>query len=557
VANDISDNALFLNRGETFEDVGLTAWVADYRGAMGLAAGDWNRDGDDDLFITHWLAQENALYDSHLADRREPPPGGPSPTTAPAPPRLTFSDLASPLGLGQIALHMVGWGTEFADLDGDGWLDLVVADGSTLENDATPKGLKPQEPLVLWNRDGEHFHDLAPLSELLSTPHVSRGMAVSDYDHDGDLDLLFVHWGEGVQLLRNEMPRGHWLEVALRSRGSDGRITGRGEGSTVVAWVGEVPLRRSLTEGSYLSQSSATLHFGLGDAPAVDRLEVHWLGGETATYGRLEGDARWEITEGSETPKRLGEALQAAAQADPADSRERVVAFWQKQRAGMDAMKREGDLPKAIAFFRQALELNPEHEDSRYYLATCLAAEGHPDEALHHLDVLRRQNPMSHRGHLQWATLRAETATSRVDLEAAEAAAERALEINREETGSLLLLGEIELLLGEPDRADQRLAQATRTNPKAVGGYFLRGFLAWRRGDAAAAAELLEAAQTARGPDWKPEGAAAEGDVQTRMHSDDSPLDRFWRRWDGSPDPKTAFRPLADYLATQAPARSG
>ncbi|MCB1035875.1 MAG: VCBS repeat-containing protein, partial [Acidobacteria bacterium] len=57
VANDISDNALFLNRGDVFEDVSLAAWVADYRGAMGLAAGDWNRDGDDDLFVTHWLAQ--------------------------------------------------------------------------------------------------------------------------------------------------------------------------------------------------------------------------------------------------------------------------------------------------------------------------------------------------------------------------------------------------------------------------------------------------------------------------------------------------------------------
>ena len=76
VANDISDNVLYLNREGRFEDISHAAWVADYRGAMGLAAGDWNRDGDDDLFVTHWVAQENALYDSlrlvDLVARGEP-----------------------------------------------------------------------------------------------------------------------------------------------------------------------------------------------------------------------------------------------------------------------------------------------------------------------------------------------------------------------------------------------------------------------------------------------------------------------------------------------------
>ncbi|MDX1385218.1 MAG: VCBS repeat-containing protein, partial [Thermoanaerobaculia bacterium] len=151
VANDISDNALFLNRRETFEDASLAAWVADYRGAMGLAAGDWNRDGDDDLFITHWIAQENALYDSRLVDMAGAP-GVRSP--------LTFSDLAAPLGLGQVALQVVGWGTEFADFDGDGWLDLVVSNGSTLETDDRPKRLKRQPAMLFWNRRGESFHDL-------------------------------------------------------------------------------------------------------------------------------------------------------------------------------------------------------------------------------------------------------------------------------------------------------------------------------------------------------------------------------------------------------------
>ena len=135
VANDISDNALLLNRQQTFEDVSLAAWVADYRGAMGLASADWNRDGDDDLFVTHWIAQENALYDSRLVDFRQARQG----EDGGAPDQLSFSDLAAPLGLGQIALHTVGWGTEFVDFDGDGWLDLLVANGNTLETDQEPK----------------------------------------------------------------------------------------------------------------------------------------------------------------------------------------------------------------------------------------------------------------------------------------------------------------------------------------------------------------------------------------------------------------------------------
>ncbi|MFQ5766874.1 MAG: FG-GAP repeat domain-containing protein, partial [Acidobacteriota bacterium] len=155
VANDVSDNAFFLNRRGHFEEVSHTAWVADYRGAMGLAVGDRDGDGDDDLFISHWVAQENALYDSLLAQTRA---GGESRSSSP----VHFVDVADQVGLGQIALPMVGWGTEFADLDADGWLDLIVANGSTLEEDHPPPRLKPQRMFLFWNESGTVFHDLAP-----------------------------------------------------------------------------------------------------------------------------------------------------------------------------------------------------------------------------------------------------------------------------------------------------------------------------------------------------------------------------------------------------------
>ncbi len=557
VANDISDNALFLNRGETFEDVSLAAWVADYRGAMGLATGDWNRDGDDDLFVTHWVAQENALYDSRLVDFQRARQGesAAGDGDSPAPPvQLSFSDMAAPLGLGQIALQSVGWGTEFVDFDHDGWLDLIVSNGSTLETDEVPKGLKPQATMFLWNRRGEYFHDLAPLNEIFSTPHVSRGLAVSDYDQDGDLDILIMDLYEGVRLLRNDMASGNWLQVRLRSKNGKGEPTGRGESSKVSVRVGGVDLRRTATGGSYQSQSTRTLHFGLGQADHVEGVWVRWHAGETQQYEGLAIHAAWELTEGDPEPRRISggsptEGETSAVSDSEMTDRERIVAFWEKQRAGMDAIKIEQDIPKAAALFAAALELKPEHEDSRYYLANCLAIQGQVEAAMAHLETLMEINPLSHRAYKQWGIMRAMTAESPEALEAANQALERSLEINKEETGALLVLGELALMQGDEDLALQRLEWNTSTNPRSTGGFFLQGYLAWQQGDDEAAVGFLQKTQGTRGEDWKPEGAVAEGDVGARMHKEVSPLSAYWEQWDGTLDADEAFQPLDTYLA--------
>jgi tetratricopeptide (TPR) repeat protein len=144
--------------------------------------------------------------------------------------------------------------------------------------------------------------------------------------------------------------------------------------------------------------------------------------------------------------------------------------------------------------------------------------------------------------------LRAVYARGEEDLLAAAAALERALEINLEETGSLLALGEVELLLGELDLAEERLELACRTNPRAVGGFFLRAYIAWRRGDERAARELLEKASAARGEDFKPEGGAAEGETARLMHREVTPLSRYWERWDGTTDPAAALGSLLEHL---------
>ncbi len=539
VANDVSDNVLYHNRGGTFEEISHAAWVADYRGAMGLAQGDYDRDGDDDMFVTHWVAQENALYDSLLVDladvEREPGAG-----TA-----LRFMDVADTKGLGQVALQMVGWGAEFADFDGDGWLDLVVANGSTFETDGEPRRLKPQKSFLFWNRRGEHFHDVAPATDALSGARVTRGLALSDYDGDGDQDILLVHHDDGVQLLRNDMQTGNWLQVRLRSRNPDGSLTGLGDGATVVAHGGDVTQRRSVTSASYLSQSSRTIHFGLGSAPAVDRLTVHWLGGGSDTYRDLGANTRWEIREGEAEARLIGDAASVGSMTD----RERITLFWSKQRAAMHAMKVDEDLPAAAALLREALALDPAHEDSLYYLGNCLYALGDEQGATRALEELVRVNPRSHRGLKRLGVLKATPAASPGDLAQGMALLQRALAINPEETGVLLAMGEIGLITGDHDEAEKRLEWAGRTNPRAVSAFFLRGYLAWARGDEVGARELLVRAREARGDEWKPHGTTAEGDVTRRMHTEILPLSPYWGAWDGTPDPAAAFQALDAFLA--------
>jgi len=153
VANDVSANAAFRNThsesGPGFEDIAAKALIADYRGAMGLATDDYDRDGDFDLLVTHWLAQENALYVNNLGiiGSRDDSAGTgrgavTADTSAEAANELLYFDEADLFGLGQSSLDMVGWACGFADFDNDGWSDLWIVNGSTLNDPADPTRLK-------------------------------------------------------------------------------------------------------------------------------------------------------------------------------------------------------------------------------------------------------------------------------------------------------------------------------------------------------------------------------------------------------------------------------
>jgi tetratricopeptide (TPR) repeat protein len=541
VANDISENKLYLNRHGKFVDAGRNAWVEEYRGSMGLAAGDFDRDGDDDLFISHWIAQGDALYQSLLTEQKGMANAS----------DLHFTDVAANMGVGPPSMQRIGWGASFVDFDSDGWPDLIVANGSTFEEKGTtPRRLVAMPSFLFWNAQGSFFHDLAPWNSSLAQAHVSRGLAVADYNNDGAMDVAIVDQGEGVRLLRNDIPQGNWVELRLHSLvPPSGAPLGFGDGATVVAWTGGVPLRRTVGSSSYLSQDSHRVHLGLGAATQIDRLEVHWLRGRAETWTRLAANQIWDITQGQHEARPAPPTANVPqASAPVALNKADQVRFWEKQHTAMDAMKREHDYARAAGLFREALAINPEHEDSHYYLANCLVALGDVPSAIAELDLLARINPQNRRAFQRKGELLAASASSRRQLELARQSLSKALELNSEETGTLVLLGEVSLAMQDFTAAEKHLSRACQTNPRAANAWFLRGYIAWKTGNVEQAQRALSATHNARGPDWKPSGAVLEGDVRLRMYSESGFLNVFEQQWDGSSELARAYVPLDAYL---------
>ena len=551
VANDISENKLYLNQHGKFVDAGRNAWVEEYRGSMGLAIGDFDHDGDDDLFISHWIAQGDALYQSLVSEQK----GMGS--------ELHFTDVAANMGVGQPSLQKIGWGASFVDINSDGWPDLVVANGSTFEHKgSTPPVLEPMPSFLFWNAQGSFLHDLSPWSRSLSQPHVSRGLATADYNNDGAMDIAIVDHGEGIRLLRNDVPQGNWVELRLHSLvPPSNKPLGFGDGTTVTAWVGGVPLRRTVGSASYLSQDSHRLHIGVGTATKIDRLEVRWLRGVKETWSNIGVNQILDIFQGNLQPTSLTISAQTQNPVSVVNSmpssaghsvaplnKGALLQFWAKQHAAMDAMKRDHDCRKAVPLFREALAINPAHEDSHYYLANCLVALNDVPSAIVELDALARINPQNHRAFQRKGELLAASASSRSQLSSARQALETALHLNSEETGTLVLLGQVDLAMGDMRAAEQSLAHACQANARAANAWFLRGYIAWKRGDVRQASAMLNSARNSRGPDFKPTGSVLEGDVRRLLHSESGFLNLFERQWDGSLDPTRAYVRLDSYL---------
>jgi hypothetical protein len=275
VANDSGPNYVYKNIGNGhFEDISYASGAAlDAEGReqahMGVAVGDYNNDGRDDLHITNFANDSNVLY------RNEG--GG------------IFSDVTAQLGLALATTPFLGWGTDFLDYDNDGWQDLLVVNGHIYPaaDHFQWNTSYAQRTLLFRNGGGSRFEDIgAAAGGVLSTPRVSRGSAVGDLDNDGGLDIVINNLDDRPTVARNEggAKAGHWLTVRLI--GDPVKKCPRDAiGSVVFVTAGGVRHRGEVASGrGQISQSDLRVHVGLGRDTAVSKLEVRWANGVPVTY---------------------------------------------------------------------------------------------------------------------------------------------------------------------------------------------------------------------------------------------------------------------------------
>ena len=290
VANDRDANQLWMNQGDgTFEDMALisaTAYNVDGNpeASMGVTVGDFDNDGDEDLFISHLALETNTLYLN----------GG----------RGDFSDATRVWGLGSPSFSYTGWGTEWFDYDNDGDLDLFVANGAVYPEEAQrgePYPYRQRNQLFRNEGEGKFRETTEKAGEALQLSEVSRAAAFGDIDNDGDIDIVIGNNNGRARLLLNEIgSQQHWLQVRLEGV----KANRDGMGTRVGLFrEGKRPLwRRSHTDGSYLSANDRRVHFGLGRDPEVGAVVVKWLGGKKEVWDDVRADCILTLREGSGKP---------------------------------------------------------------------------------------------------------------------------------------------------------------------------------------------------------------------------------------------------------------
>jgi hypothetical protein len=267
VANDSVPKYLYRNKHDgTFEDISyLSGFALNDEGreqaSMGIAVGDYNRDGKIDFYITNFSDDYNTLY-------RNDGDG-------------SFSDVTSRAGITSLTIPFLGWGTGFLDFDNDGWLDIFVANGHVYPGvDKQDWGTTwAQRPLLMRNLDGTKFDEVPPATGSgLAVVVPARGAAFGDLFNDGHVDVVLNCVDSAPKLLRNVLKNSnHWVGLKLvgGSKGPRDAI-----GAKVFLTTGAIRQRADVfSGGSYASSSDPRVHFGLGAATKIDRVEIHWPDG--------------------------------------------------------------------------------------------------------------------------------------------------------------------------------------------------------------------------------------------------------------------------------------
>ncbi|MFN3650829.1 MAG: CRTAC1 family protein [Armatimonadota bacterium] len=280
LANDMMPCDLWTQEGKRWKNVGpLTGTAYDIQGhmqgAMGVDTGDYDNDGRLDLIVTTFFAQETSLY-------RNDGNG-------------LFTVTSGPTGIGPATMPYVGFGTAFADLDNDGWLDVVIANGhvrDSVEQFDTQQSYR--QPLQLFRNDGRRFVECtASAGEAVRSPLVGRGLSYADYDRDGRLDLLVVDLEGKALLLRNQSPARQWLSVRLRMPGENRFALG----ARIELQAGDQKQTREVkTSGSVLSGLDTAAHFGLGDHEGPVQLRIRWPDGTVRTQYVTELNRSLEVS---------------------------------------------------------------------------------------------------------------------------------------------------------------------------------------------------------------------------------------------------------------------
>ncbi|MBN79992.1 MAG: hypothetical protein CMJ70_07625 [Planctomycetaceae bacterium] len=293
VGNDLSPNLLYTrsrpafllqdsNSASTpFLEIAAAAGAAvDDQGyveaSMGIACGDFDRDGWSDLFLTHFYNHKNTLYRNHG--------------------QLRFQDVSKGTQIAQHSYHTLGFGTVTFDYDRDGWLDLFATNGHVLGPNYDPYAMTPQ---FFRNNGKGQFDDISKSAgTYFRQEWVGRGVAGGDYDNDGDLDLAISHLYKNTALLRNETATDGrpFLGLDLRTADRVPPVGGR-----VVVTAPNITITKLITAGgSYASTNDPRLLIGLSEAVTQVELDIYWPSGRVDHWSELGTNRYWLIIEGTE-----------------------------------------------------------------------------------------------------------------------------------------------------------------------------------------------------------------------------------------------------------------